>query len=647
MYAFRRSLIFSVAIISAVPFFVSAQVGRSYFFERISQKFTVNTDTTVNVEETQTYNFTGEYHSGWRSIPLKRVSDINDISVLDGVTMEPLQYSPYSLDKTNSTSWGKYTYNKTGGSVNIEWYYDAKDTTRTWILKYKLIGALSFLKDKDELYWNLLTDYDVMVNKAEAFVNIPTNKFSLNSLQSQIYAQGATNPKSEVLSDSSYYFSAENIAPRGMITIAAGWPKGLIDRGAFWRQWFCVHYVLLSSVLIILATLLAMLLYWYFTEKRGKGRGTIIPEYEPPENLPPAMAELIVKEKITPEGWSATVIDLAVRGYLKITEEGKSIKGIISGVFVIFLVPIILFLIFSNSSGGPNYALFIVIAFAVIVFISWIKKSKGSFLMPKDYIVELVKSIDDDTTLHDYEKSFLVTLLKSGKFSTKEMRWNKTASRDLYNAMQKVQEGLYKEIDADTSAFEVSVAKEKYFWIIVSVLIFICAFLFSFLASFLTIGQDWVIIPFVAFICFVIFFTYIKFEARLSAKGVILKEEWLGFKMYLKTAERYRMQNLTPETFEKYLPYAIIFGVEKEWGKAFDGISMAPPSWYHSAYIGGVANTSIGSTGDFASGFSASAFSASFASSFSSAFSSSGGAGASGGGGGAGGGGGGGGGGAG
>jgi uncharacterized membrane protein len=125
--------------------------------------------------------------------------------------------------------------------------------------------------------------------------------------------------------------------------------------------------------------------------------------------------------------------------------------------------------------------------------------------------------------------------------------------------------------------------------------------------------------------CAIISLLFIKFEARLSQEGAILREDWLGFKMYLEKAEKYRMQALvTPDLFEKYLPYAIIFGVEKKWGKAFEGISMQPPSWYHSNTIAG---SHVGSAGNLSSGFSAGAFSASFASSFTSAFSSSGGGG--------------------
>ena len=136
----------------------------------------------------------------------------------------------------------------------------------------------------------------------------------------------------------------------------------------------------------------------------------------------------------------------------------------------------------------------------------------------------------------------------------------------------------------------------------------------------------------------------LRFEVKLNKKGNIEREKWLGFKEFLYRVHRYRVQDLTPETFEKYLPYAMVFGMEKQWAKQFEGIIQEAPSWYgtHSTR-----STYGSSSVSGAAGFSAGAFSASLSSSFASTFSSSSGSsGASGGGGSAGGGGGGGGGGA-
>jgi uncharacterized membrane protein YgcG len=65
-----------------------------------------------------------------------------------------------------------------------------------------------------------------------------------------------------------------------------------------------------------------------------------------------------------------------------------------------------------------------------------------------------------------------------------------------------------------------------------------------------------------------------------TAKGTDIFEKCAGFRMYLNTAERFRLQKLTPETFERFLPYAMVFGVEKEWAANFKDIYKQPPDWY-------------------------------------------------------------------
>ena len=636
---------FLAVTVFALP--ASAQdTGRHYWYESISYDVSVQTDTTFTVSEEQRYNFVGEYHKGWRSIPYKGISAITDIKVFDGVTGQPLVYSPRSLEKTDSASWGKYTYFKSDGAMNIEWYYNTKDEIRTWMIEYTVHGGITFLKDKDELYWNLFTDYEVPVDFVNAEVSIPDNAFSPSDLSAYIYRTNVgldgSGGRTEIINNRTFRFSTEAVSPGEDVTIAVGWPKGIVDQSAFWRDWFLIHWVPIASALIILLTIGIGIFYWYWTEKRGRGRGTIIAQYEPPHNLRPAMAEIIVRERVTSKAWAATVVDLAVRGYLRIEEDPSTgfekVFRVIALAIPFVVISAVILIFFLNDSWRADTVLIAIVVVAAFAQAFWkIAKSKkaggrNSFV-PSDYTIKRIK--EPDGFLEKYERSFLYLLGSS--FSTKEMKKSPTRSREMYKEMQKLEKELLKETETDTGAYEKPIHKEKIWSIAVFFLLF--AFFFS-LVPILNAGLSG-LIPFeVAFICVVGLCLFIRYEARLSREGAILKEEWLGFKLYLETAERYRLQNLTPETFEKYLPYAIIFGVEKKWGKAFDSLQMSEPSWYAGAYVHG----SI--AGSAAPSFSASAFSSSFSSSFSSAFSSSGGGGVSGGGGGAGGGGGGGGGGA-
>jgi uncharacterized membrane protein YgcG len=109
------------------------------------------------------------------------------------------------------------------------------------------------------------------------------------------------------------------------------------------------------------------------------------------------------------------------------------------------------------------------------------------------------------------------------------------------------------------------------------------------------------------------------FHALLKAptkKGATLLAGIKGLRLFLTTAEQNRLEvlnppDVTPEVFEKFLPYAIALDCENEWSRKFEaqaaraGLSAAQtrsyePSWYTGTDLStmGVAafTTSIGST---------------------------------------------------
>lgn len=68
-----------------------------------------------------------------------------------------------------------------------------------------------------------------------------------------------------------------------------------------------------------------------------------------------------------------------------------------------------------------------------------------------------------------------------------------------------------------------------------------------------------------------IFFKLIKAH---TLEGRRIMDRIDGFRMYLSTAEKDRMNLMnpperTPELFERYLPYALALGVEQQWGEQF------------------------------------------------------------------------------
>jgi uncharacterized membrane protein len=79
------------------------------------------------------------------------------------------------------------------------------------------------------------------------------------------------------------------------------------------------------------------------------------------------------------------------------------------------------------------------------------------------------------------------------------------------------------------------------------------------------------------------------FGRQLSAKtvrGARVKVACLGFKEFMTRVDGDRIKRMPPDTFERFLPYAMAFGVEQHWAKAFQGLITEPPSWYVGSSYG-------------------------------------------------------------
>ena len=70
---------------------------------------------------------------------------------------------------------------------------------------------------------------------------------------------------------------------------------------------------------------------------------------------------------------------------------------------------------------------------------------------------------------------------------------------------------------------------------------------------------------------------------RRTKYGTEVLGKILGFKTFLKTAEKEKLEmlvNQDPGYFYNILPYAYVLGVSDEWIKNFETISLMPPEWY-------------------------------------------------------------------
>ena len=155
---------------------------------------------------------------------------------------------------------------------------------------------------------------------------------------------------------------------------------------------------------------------------------------------------------------------------------------------------------------------------------------------------------------------------------------------DVEKVKKRTKKKLYDDLYFSKSATKTLKSKRARFLIIIAVL-----FLISFISSFISreLGD---LLMLVALLMVVIFFIKsIGPENKLTEKGCRALRGILGFREFLQLTEKHKLEqlndpDLNPEIFEKFLPYAMVLGVEDKWAEKFKDIYHVSPSWYEDPY---------------------------------------------------------------
>jgi uncharacterized membrane protein len=83
-----------------------------------------------------------------------------------------------------------------------------------------------------------------------------------------------------------------------------------------------------------------------------------------------------------------------------------------------------------------------------------------------------------------------------------------------------------------------------------------------------------------------IVFVFFRIMPAKSLQGARTTVSIRGFQEFMARVDGDRLRTMPPNTFEKFLAYAMALGVEEHWAKAFSGILQQPPSWYSGSGYG-------------------------------------------------------------
>ena len=195
-------------------------------------------------------------------------------------------------------------------------------------LRFYTNRQLGFFKDYDELYWNVTGNGWIFpIDHASVRIGLPA-PVNANDLRTAFYTgpRGASGKDAElrIVNEQTISFeTTQGLRAHEGLTIALGWPKGIVDEPAISTK---IGYFLQDngSALVMLIGLLAPL-SWYFWAWNRYGRdprkGVIIPRFRPPKGLTPAGCSYIRKMSFNKQAFSAAIVSLGIKGYLEILED--------------------------------------------------------------------------------------------------------------------------------------------------------------------------------------------------------------------------------------------------------------------------------------------------------------------------------------
>lgn len=469
----------------------------------------VHEDASLKVTETIKTQFNPEFfkHGIYREIPVVYRDDFGD-RVKIGLHIESISQNGEPATYTVSRDFDMKVIKIGDGDIEISGPVEYR-------IVYNVDHAMLYLDDYDEIYWNTTgTEWEVPIQQSSALVILPDGT-EITSKACYTGDYGSENQDCGIAVEGSKAAFASN----DFMTVAVGFPKGVVAEPTFWEN--VLFFLKDNSIAVIpILLILAMAAFWYAFGKDPK-MDTVIAEFEPPENISAVYAGYIVKNGYASQFNAAMIVQMAVDGYLQIfVEEKKTKLGI----------------------------------------------------KTKDVSLKKLKTSDG---LDEAHKALFDAMFKdvevSGKATLVKIRKNVGQS----GAMGKVISAVKKKIKDDGIYSNKSFLFRTLLAGFVSGPLFWGSFAF---AAFY--GMFTAVLFFIAAI-FAAVFAYLM--PKRTRKGTELARRILGFKLFMHTAERYRSKwHEEQNMFTDYLPYAIAFKDVKKWANTFKDLDFQNPSWYVS-----------------------------------------------------------------
>jgi hypothetical protein len=493
----------------------------------------IEADGMLLVSEQIAYDFgTQERHGILRDVPVRFRYDghhdrIYPLEVLEvsGSPWTPVQYTLEDVDNRLRIRIGDPDQTITG--------------QHDYRIVYRVEGALNGFPDHDELYWNAIgAEWEVPIEQASVTVTAPA---AIGQVACYAGPFGSTRScGSSEMDGRGAAFATTGLGPNEGLTVVVGFPTGAVPapRPVLEERWSLAQAFsvtpgtlgMASGVLVAVLVVLGWLLGVVGRDRRmadmASGAGAMV-EAVPPEGIRPAQAGLLVDEVVKPVAIPATVVDLAVRGYLRIEED-----------------------------HAPD---------------DW-----------EELDWRLVKLKAADKDLLEYERKLLDGLfaLRRSRADDAEAVWLSELEQDFYHRFRLVRSRLYQDA-VQRGWFTDHPGEARQRWVRRGRAVTVVGVGLTALAAWLT-HYGLVVIPIL--LAGPALMVGARRMPRHTPVGAELLRRVNGFRAYLQTAGVDRAgPGQAPDRFSPYLPYAIVFGLTEQWTRTLELVGAPPQTpWYES-----------------------------------------------------------------
>ena len=559
--------------------------------------FDLQADGSVKVEETIVWQFPSgqERHGIFRDIVVRmgwqdqadkyRYFELTDVSV-ESPSGAPSEFrvtdngaaAEIRIGSADRTTSGTQTYvvrytlhhvlNPIAANKTVEFYYNVFGTNETTPRDKVTVTVNAPAPSTDALCYR---GERGSKDTCEATLGDPTRYSASNlapgdamSVVGQYPATAFANPQPDVRTGDAGSRAGSTAAPAAnAAAYAAGIGAPLIAAAAMgalvWKRGRDERYADLTPGLSPVAGTAGQV------ETTVGGKPLVAVQFQPPKGVQPGMVGTIIDERAQPIDVSATVIDLAVRGFLRIEEiEGGAFKR-------------------------TDWTL------------TRLDPPADEQLLP--YELKLYDGLfrtGDVVALSDLKNTFSSTLK-----SIQTLMYDEVVRRHWFRQSPQAQRAVWQGL----GIVLVVLGGMMLAWGVQSVEAFLGA---SFVGGYV-LGAGLIIAGAITWVL----------GGRMAAKtaeGSAVLAQSLGFKEYLTTAEAGQIAfEEASNIFSRYLPYAVVFGVADRWARTFAQVAEAAeaagqtlmmPTWYiysghafpdFTSIANGVESFSTTSTGTFTS----------------------------------------------